>query len=63
MFEYTDVAAKIAGPSLPPDPQGVAEVNTAYDEAVYSVLYGMSTPEKAAATFRTKANEILSRNN
>ena len=63
MFEYTDLAATISGPSLPPDPQGVAEVNTAYDEAVYSVLYGLSTPEKAAATFRTKANEILSRNN
>ena len=63
MFDYTTEAATLSGPSLKPDPQGVAEVNTAYDEAVYSVLYKMSTPEQAAATFRTKANEILSRNN
>ena len=63
MFQYTSDAAAISGPALPPDPQGIAEVNEAYAEAVDNVLYGLKTSAEAAADFRTEANEILARNN
>ena len=63
MFQYTSQVGPACGPSLPPDPQGIAEVNEAYDEAINNVLYGLKTSEEAAADFRAAANEILERNN
>ena len=63
MFQYTSDAAAISGPALPPDPQGIAEINEAYAEAINNVLYGLKTSAEAAADFRTAANEILERNN
>ena len=63
MFQYTSDAAAISGPALPPDPQGIAEINEAYTEAINNVLYGLKTSAEAAADFRSEANEILARNN
>ena len=63
MFDYADQAIAICGETPAPDPAGISEVNEAFHTAVYSVLYGQASVEQAAADFRTKANEILSRNN
>ena len=63
MFDYTDRAISYCGNILPPDPAGISEINEAFKNSVYSVLYGQTTAEDAAWTFREQADEILTRNN
>lgn len=63
MFQYTSDVASLCGESLPPDPQGAAEITKAYQEAVNNVLYGLKTSSESAKDFRTEANKILARNN
>lgn len=63
MFEFVDVAVPVCAEVPAPDPAGVSEVNTAFQDAVYNVLYGRKTAEAAAADFRAIANDVLSRNN
>lgn len=62
MFDYLDVAIQNSGKADPPEPAGVAEVNRVLTDSINLVLYNKTTEEKAAADFRTKADEILSRN-
>ena len=63
MFEYVDLAVPVCAEVPAPDPAGISEVTTAFQDAVYNVLYGRKTAEEAAAAFRTTADEILARNN
>jgi len=63
MFEYVDNAIAHCAEAPAPDPIGISEVNEAFKNAVYSVLYDQSKVEDAAASFRKTADEILSRNN
>jgi multiple sugar transport system substrate-binding protein len=62
MFDYIDIAMKSATAIDPPDPSGAAEVTKLMADIINQVLYNKTTPEKAAADFRTKANEVLKRN-
>lgn len=63
MFSYYDVAASLSGECPPPDPAGIAEVNKAFSTIMDQVMYGQIDSTEAAASFRTQANDILSRNN
>ncbi len=63
MFAYVDLAAKMAGETPAPDPTGMSEVNKAFADACNAAFYEQMSPEEAAASFRKKADEILSRNN
>lgn len=62
-FDYVDAAVPLCGEMLPPDPVGIAEVNQAFKDAAYSVFYGQTSAEDAAAAFREQANSILASNN
>lgn len=63
MFAYVDAASKIVGATPAPDPTGMSEVNKAFADACNAAFYDQMSPEDAAASFRKKADEILSRNN
>lgn len=63
MFEAVDAAQKLCGVTPAPDPVGISEVNEAFKNSAYEVFYGQTTPEEAAAKFRSQADEILTRNN
>jgi multiple sugar transport system substrate-binding protein len=63
MFKYVDAVTSLCGDAPAPDPVGISEVDAQFKLTAYSALYGQSTPEKAAATFRKNANEILARSN
>lgn len=62
MFDYTDIALKNSSTAPAPEPAGATEVMKVMTDEVNTVLYGKTTAEKAAAEFKTKANEILGRN-
>ena len=53
----------MAGETPAPDPTGMSEVNKAFADACNAAFYEQMSPEEAAASFRKKADEILSRNN
>ncbi len=63
MFAYVDMAAKMAGETPAPDPTGMSEVNKVFADACNAAFYDQMSPEDAAASFRKKADEILTRNN
>lgn len=63
MFDYVTLALQHALTPPPPDPQGISEVNKAFVDTINQVLYGVLTPEDAAAEFRETANDILAQNN
>lgn len=63
MFEAVSAAQELCGATPAPDPAGISEVNEAFKNTAYEVFYGQTTPEDAAAKFRSQANEILERNN
>ncbi len=63
MFEAVDAAQELCGSTPAPDPVGISEVNEAFKNSAYEVFYGQTTPEEAAAKFRSEANAILERNN
>lgn len=62
MFDYLDLAIQNSSEPDAPQPAGASEVWKTMTDSVNTVLYNKATAEKAAADFRTKANEILSRN-
>jgi multiple sugar transport system substrate-binding protein len=62
MFEYAELAVKNSSAPDAPQPAGASEVWKVMTDSVNTVLYNKATAEKAAADFRTKANEILARN-
>jgi len=62
MFDYADVTIKNSTKADSPEPAGVAEVQKAMMDSISSFLYGKTTAAQSAASFRTKANEILGRN-
>lgn len=63
MFAFVDEAVKVCDAAPAPDPAGLSEISMLYQTEIYNVLYGLMTPEQAAAEFREKANEVLARNN
>lgn len=63
MFNLATDMADYCGEVPAPDPAGISEVNSVFKDIAYSVFYGQTTPEDAAAQFRTEANRILSENN
>ena len=63
MFDFVNVAVAYCAEVPAPDPAGISEVTTAFQDAVYNVLYGRKTAEEAAADFRKNANDILARSN
>lgn len=63
MFGAVADALLLCGETPAPDPIGMSEINEAFKNAAFSVFYGQSTSEEAAAAFRTEANGILARNN
>ncbi|MDO4267380.1 MAG: sugar ABC transporter substrate-binding protein [Eubacteriales bacterium] len=63
MFEAVNADQALCGTTPAPDPAGISEVNEAFKNTAYEVFYGQTTPEEAAARFRTQADEILARNN
>jgi multiple sugar transport system substrate-binding protein len=62
MFDYAETVIENSSKADQPEPPGVSEVNKVLVEAINLVLYNKKSAEKAAADFRIKANEILSRN-
>lgn len=63
MFQYVSDAAEHSKEAPAPDPVGISEINEAFKNSVYRVLYNQSTAEEMAASFREEANSILSRLN
>ncbi len=63
MFDYIDLAISHSTKIDPPEPAGYAEVKKIMIDSLNLVLYNKATPEEAAAEFRKKANEVLSRVN
>lgn len=63
MFEAVSQAEKLCGETPAPDPVGISEINESFKNTAYSVFYGQTSPEEAAAKFRKDADAILSRNN
>lgn len=61
MFEYMDKAAPLTTPLDAPEPSGHAEIVNVFTDITKLVLYEKTSPEEAAASFRTKASEILAR--
>ncbi len=59
VFEYMDLVSEYASPIDPPNPPGTSEVNAEYTKQFEMVLFGESTPKKAAETFRANAEEAL----
>lgn len=62
-FQYSGEAEEVCGEIPAPDPVGISEINEAFREEIYSVLYEQETPAQAAAAFRKKAEKILKENN
>lgn len=63
MFTGIETALEFCGATPDPDPVGMSEVNEAFKNQAYSVFYGQTTAQEAAAKFRQEADAILSRNN
>lgn len=63
IVEYVETASKNISKADPPEPVGSAEVIKLLKDTSDQILYQKVSPEKAAKTFRKKANEILERNN
>lgn len=63
MFNMVDEAAPLCGETPAPDPSGMSEINEAFKNAAYTVFYGQTSAEDAAANFRKEADAILSRSN
>ncbi|GAB2559985.1 ABC transporter substrate-binding protein [Gracilibacillus alcaliphilus] len=63
MFEYVELAEEYSREIDPPDAQGSTEIETLFqNEVADPIYYGEISPEDAAANFRTKATDILSKN-
>jgi multiple sugar transport system substrate-binding protein len=63
MFDYVDVVMPHSAAASPPEPQGISEINKLLIDTIDQVLYGQTTPEAAASSFRAEAEAILARNN
>lgn len=62
VFAYISWVEKNSSPMDPPDPAGASDVVKLLYDLNDRMLFGVVKPEAAAAEFRQKANEILSRN-
>lgn len=63
MFEAVESAQALCGETPAPDPAGTSEINEVFKNTAYSVFYGQTSPEEAAAKFRKDADAILARSN
>lgn len=58
-FEYLEYMTENAAPADPLPPPGESEVRGAFIRIVESVKYGQTTPEEAAAQFRSEGESVL----
>ncbi len=58
-FEYLEYMAENAAPADPLPPPGESEVRGSFIRIVEAVKYGQTSPEEAAAQFRSEAEAIL----
>ncbi len=61
VFDFIEVAAENSGAVLPLQPPAFSEVTQAFADAYWEVIYGVSSPEEAAESFREEATKLLSR--